>query len=108
MRELIAFVRSRSGRHWHARSALIGSVLLVTLAVTVALAYQSQRTTRSHRETAEGVLRDYATFATGELTRRAERELYQLFATQLSRLASACDGRPRPPTLEEWALVKDS
>lgn len=95
-------------RDWHGRSALIALVLLLTLAVAGVLAYQAQQAARSHRATAEHVLRDYAAFASSELARRARADLTEVLRTQLMRLASTCDGRERPPDLEQWVRVKDS
>ena len=56
-------------------SAFIVLLLLSTLAVAGALAYQAQQAARSHRATAENVLRDYATFASWEFSRLARRDL---------------------------------
>jgi len=100
--------RSRWLRGWHARSALIALVLLLTLTVAASLAYQAQRAARSHRATAERVLRDYAAFASSELARRSGRELYDVLRTQLTRLSSACDGRELLPDFKQWVVVKDS
>jgi hypothetical protein len=100
--------RSRWLRGWHARSALIALILVLTLAVAAALAYQAQRAARSHRAMAENVLRDYAALASSELTRLARRELSEVLRAQLIRLASTCDGRDRLPDLEQWVLVKDN
>jgi hypothetical protein len=95
-------------RGWHGPSALIALVLLLTLAVAGALAYQAQRAARSHHATAQKVLRDYAAFASSELARRAARALSEVATSQLARLESSCDGRDRPPTLEQWIRVKDT
>lgn len=108
MRDFSATTPSRLLRGWHARSIVIGAVLFATLAVAATLAYQAQQAVRSHRATAENVLRDYAALASDELTRRTERELHDVIATQLTRLASACDGRDRLPTLDQWIRVKDT
>ncbi|HVL66523.1 MAG TPA: HAMP domain-containing sensor histidine kinase [Vicinamibacterales bacterium] len=51
------------------RSTLIVVLLIATLAMTAALAYEAQQSARSHRQTAENVLRDYARFAAWELAR---------------------------------------
>ena len=108
MREFRFLTPSRVLRGGQASSALIAVVLVVTLAVATALAYQAQRAARSHRATAENVLRDYAAFASSELARRAQRELQDVLQTQLNRLTSTCDGRERLPDLKEWVQVKDS
>jgi hypothetical protein len=84
------------------RSALVALVLLLTLALAAALAYQAQRSAYSHRLTAENVLRDYAAFASSELARRARPQLLDVLQTHLRRLASTCDGRERLPDLAHW------
>ncbi len=57
------------------RGALLVALLLVTLALSTALAYQAQDAYRSHRETAESTLRDYAGMAAWEFSRRARENL---------------------------------
>lgn len=88
-------------------SALIVLLLLATLAVAGALAYQAQYAARSHRATAENVLRDYATFASWELSRLARRELNDVLGVQLARLAMSCHGRDTPPDLTQLLKPKD-
>ncbi|MCA1583914.1 MAG: hypothetical protein LC791_03765 [Acidobacteria bacterium] len=100
--------RRRILRGWHGRSALIAAVLLLTLTVAGALAYQAQWAARSHRTTAENVLRDYAAFASSVLAQRARGGLNDVLAPQLTRLATSCHGRDRPPTIREWLLAKDT
>lgn len=108
MGDSILITQTRLLRGWRPGSVVIAVVLLVTLAVAAALAYQAQQAVRSHRTTAENVLRDYAALASGELGRRAQRELYEVITGQLIRLASACDGTEQLPSLEQWARVKDT
>jgi hypothetical protein len=108
MRDFFFSMRSRVLGGWQARSALIAVVLLLTLTVAASLAYQAQREARSHRATAENVLRDYSAFAGAELARRARQGLSEVLRTQLIRLTSSCDGRDRLPDLQQWVLVKDS
>jgi len=88
-------------------SALIVVLLVATLAVAGALAYQAQDAARSHRATAENVLRDYATFASWEFSRLARRELNDALANQLARLVRSCDGRDTPPDLTQLLSTKD-
>jgi hypothetical protein len=88
-------------------SALIVLLLLSTLAVAGALAYQAQHAARSHRATAENVLRDYATFASWELSRLARRELNAVLGAQLARLAMSCDGPNTLPDLTQLRNAKD-
>lgn len=94
MRDSALFGRSRFPGSGRPRSAAIVTVLMLTLVIAGALAYQAQQAARSHRATAENVLRDYATFATWELARVSQRALYDALGNQLTRLASTCDGRP--------------
>jgi hypothetical protein len=108
MRDFHFLTRSRLLRGWQPRSAVIALVLLLTLGVAASLAYQAQEAARSHRVTAENVLRDYAAFASSEFARRARRELSDVVRTQLMRLASTCHERDRLPDLKQWVLVKDS
>jgi len=77
-------------------SALIVLLLLSTLAVAGALAYQAQQAARSHRAAAENVLRDYATFASWEFSRLVRRELNDVLGVQLARLARNCRGETLP------------
>jgi hypothetical protein len=88
-------------------SALIVLLLLSTLAVAGALAYQAQRAARSHRATAENVLRDYATFASWELSRLARRELNDVLGAQLARLAMGCHDHDTLPDLSQLLKSKD-
>jgi hypothetical protein len=108
MGEFAPMKQSRLLRGLYARSVIIAAVLVLTLGVAATLAYQAQQAVRSHRATAENVLRDYAALASEEFARRAQRELHDVIATQLNRLASSCGERDRLPTLEEWVRVKDS
>jgi hypothetical protein len=89
-------------------SALIVLLLLSTLAVAGALAYQAQEAARSHRTTAENVLRDYATFAGWELSRLARRELNDVLGSQLARLTMSCHGHNTLPDLAQLLNAKDS
>lgn len=80
-------------------------VLLLTLGVTGALAYQTQAAQRSHRQSVEAALRDYAAFANWGLGRHLEQTLDaslnvavfqgRLAAeiAQLSRMAEGHDAR---------------
>jgi hypothetical protein len=88
-------------------SALIVTLLLSTLAVAGALAYQAQGAVRSHRVTAENVLRDYAVFASWEFARLARRELNDVLGVQLARLSTSCQGRDTPPDLSELLKLND-
>jgi signal transduction histidine kinase len=58
------------------RAAFIVLLLLGTLLVAMFLAVQAIATSRYHRSTAEGVLRDYAQLAAGQYAGRASQEVY--------------------------------
>jgi signal transduction histidine kinase len=59
------------------RSTFIVVLLFATLAMTGTLAYEALEAARSHRTTAENVLRDYSTFATWELSRLGRQQLLE-------------------------------
>jgi len=88
-------------------SAFIVLLLLSTLAVAGALAYQAQQAARSHRATAENVLRDYATFASWEFSRLARRELNDVIGSQLARLSMGCRGRAALPDFSQLLRTMD-
>jgi hypothetical protein len=99
--------RMRLASSRRSRSTPIVVLLLSTLVVAGALAYQAQHAARSHRATAENVLRDYATFASWELSRLARRELNEVSSIHLARLAASCDGRDTLPDVRRWVQGKD-
>jgi hypothetical protein len=108
MRDFLTSLRSRWLPGWNGPSTVVALVLVLTLVVTAVLAYQAQDAARSHRVTAENVLRDYAAFASSELARRARRELPEVLGAQLRRLSTACDGAGQLPDFEQWVRAKDS
>ncbi|MEX2273118.1 MAG: HAMP domain-containing sensor histidine kinase [Vicinamibacterales bacterium] len=59
------------------RSGVIVSLLLVTLAVSIAIGWEARRAAAAERRTAEGVLRDYAGFAAAQYVRAASGELHK-------------------------------
>lgn len=61
------------------RTVVVGLLLLVMLAAAVVLTLESRRSARAARETAERVLRDYASFAAAQYARIAARSLEQAF-----------------------------
>jgi signal transduction histidine kinase len=73
------------------RSTLIVLLLVATLAMTAWLAYEAQHAARSHRHTAENVLRDYASFATWELTRVGRQQMLADVQQQLQRVQKAIE-----------------
>src|SRR4051794_13466936 len=58
------------------RSTILVAVLLLTMALAAALAHEAWRAARSHRETAERTLRDYASFAAWEFTASSKGKMY--------------------------------
>ena len=86
------------------RSGLVVTLLMASLVLAAILAWQAVDTARSHRATAEGVLRDYASLAAGEFARRAIAEVgfrsYYPVITALGGLP----GSAQPPVPEEIAL----
>ncbi|MBA2305725.1 MAG: hypothetical protein H0W08_24250 [Acidobacteria bacterium] len=68
---------------------MIVVLLVATLGMTAMLAYEAQQAVRSHRATAENVLRDYSTFAAWELTRLGRTQLMQVMNTALERVEHA-------------------
>ena len=107
MRDLSLFTRSRFLGDRRPRSAVIVLVLLLTLGMAGALGYQALNAARSHRATAENVLRDYATFASWEFSQTAQRVLNDVLGSQLARLGSACTGPGTLPDVRHWVQAKD-
>jgi Tfp pilus assembly protein PilE len=81
---------------WSASVAIV--LLLSVLGIAGALAYQAQYAARSHRTTAENVLRDYAAFAAWEFSRTAGRELTNTVESVLGHVMVSCRG-DEPPDL---------
>ena len=73
---------------WSASVAI--ALLASMLAIATALAYQAQQAARSHRTTAENVLRDYAGFAAWEFARIARRDLTDTLSAVLGQALSHC------------------
>lgn len=74
------------------RSTVIVAMLVATLGLTAMLAWEAQHAARSHRATAENVLRDYAKFAAWELTRLGRQQLLNAMNTELGELQAAIRG----------------
>jgi signal transduction histidine kinase len=64
-------------------------LLIATLGMTALLAYEAQQAARSHRATAESVLREYAGFAAWELARLGRSQLLSGINAELSELQRA-------------------
>ena len=71
------------------RSTLIVLLLVATVAMTGTLAYEALQAARSHRATAENVLRDYSKFAAWELTRLGRQHLLNAINGELSHVQNA-------------------
>ena len=75
-------------------------LLVLTLGVACALAWQAHEAASSHREAAERVLQDYAGFAGWEFARAARRELDSVFDRWLQVINCAASGPlPEPSQL---------
>jgi signal transduction histidine kinase len=68
------------------RSTIIVALLIATLGMTAMLAYEAQQAARSHRATAENVLREYAGFAAWELARLGRAQLLNVVNGELMQL----------------------
>jgi len=71
-------------------STSIALVLLLAMLGIAALAYQAQYAARSHRTTAEKVLRDYAAFAAWEFSRNASRNLTNMLGSVIGQAMIGC------------------
>jgi hypothetical protein len=82
---------------WSALAAIV--LLLSMLGLAAALAYEAQYAARSHRTTAENVLRDYAAFAAWEFSRVARRDLTDTLGSVLGQVSANCNNDNAPPDL---------
>ena len=71
------------------RSTVIVVLLVTTLAMAGMLAYEAQHAARSHRATAENVLRDYAKFSAWELSRTTRTQVLTLVQQELQEVRDA-------------------
>lgn len=88
------FYNGAMSSRWSARVAIV--LLLSILGIAAALAYQAQDAARSHRATAENVLRDYAGFAAWEFSGLAGRALTDVAGSVLGEAAGGCRGGAPP------------
>jgi signal transduction histidine kinase len=72
---------------------VIVTMLVAMLVMTAMLAWEAQQAARSHRATAENVLRDYAKFAAWELTRLGRQQLLSAMNTELGEVQAAIKSR---------------
>jgi hypothetical protein len=79
---------------WSVLAAIV--LLLSMLGLAVALAYEAQHAARSHRTTAENVLRDYAAFAAWEFSRVARRDVAETLESVLGQASADCSNNGPP------------
>ncbi len=87
-------------------SPFIVVLLLASLVIAGAVAWQAQDAARSHRAMAERVLRDYAGLAADELVRRASADVgYRGYCVLIQALNAAGAGDPEaaPPAPADLA-----
>lgn len=84
-------------------SAFIVFLLLASLGIAGAVAWQAQDAARSHRAMAERVLREYAGLAADELVRRSSAQVgyYGYYALIQALSAAGTDDPPRPVDLAQ-------
>lgn len=68
------------------RSTVIVILLVATLGMAAMLAFEAQQAARSHRATAENVLRDYAAFAAWELSRTSRTQVLSVIQQELIKV----------------------
>ena len=81
------------------RSTVIVVLRFATLAITGALAFEAHTAARSHRETAENVLRDYSKFAAWELARQGRQQLLNAVHHGLAQVESAAKHQALPSVI---------
>ena len=68
------------------RSSVIVILLVATLGMAALLAFEAQQAARSHRATAENVLRDYSAFAAWEFSRTARTQVLNVIQQELMKV----------------------
>ncbi len=76
----------------------IGAFLAATLGLSILLAYEAADSARSHRATAESVVRDYARVAVWQYTRHMARELSDLLERTFQQVPRRIGGTLPPPS----------
>ena len=97
-------------RSRRSRSALLVALLVAMLALASTLAYQAQDAVRSHRETAEHALRDYAEFAALGFGVRVKEGLYTALEYRMSEITGRrwpAPGSARSPFGASHTLADD-
>src|SRR5687767_11354388 len=91
------------------RSSPSIAILLLTATLAGVLAHQAWDAARSQRETAEGALRDYASFAAWEFSLSAKDELYKTLVSVFGPVAHQKPllrgAEPAPPSILAHALA---
>jgi signal transduction histidine kinase len=85
------------------RLTIVVALLVLTLAIASALAWQAHRAAQSHRDAAQKVLTDYVAFAGWEFSRAARRELdvtLDRWVNTISRTAASEKALPVPAGLD--------
>ena len=79
------------------RLTLVVALLILTLGVAIALAWQAHEAARSHEAVARRVQQDYVEFAGWQFARAARQELTSRFDRWLQATACAASGNSLPP-----------
>ena len=79
------------------RSAAVVALLALAIAATAALSWEAVQSSRRARETAEGVLRDYAAFAAAQFARESELRLDARIGSSLGAARHAVEGHKNDP-----------
>src|SRR5918992_2196636 len=92
------------------RSSPTAAILLLTATLAGVLAYQAWDAARSQRATAEGALRDYASFAAWEFSISAKEGIYQplvsIFGPVRHEKPLTRGALPPPPSILAHALTE--
>src|SRR5207237_9737860 len=88
------------------RGAVVGTLLVLAVAVAVVLAVQAYGVARYHRAQADRVLRDYAALAAARVAQRSAIEIYYAVLPPLKALQHAHEMAPhaRLPALKELRI----
>ena len=71
--------------------------LMVTLGLSLWLGFQAVGAARSHRRTAEGIIRDYADIAVSEYSRRIQNRLDRFFREVFAEVPRRIGDAPPHP-----------
>src|SRR5437016_1745675 len=87
------------------RSSPTVAILLLTVGLAGVLTYEAWDSARSHRATAEGALRDYASFAAWEFSLSAKEELYMTLVSIFSPVSHEEPARRGAALEPPWVLA---